>query len=120
MGSQDISKLPKWVQSRIEAAERSAEYWREKIQAGERGDTEVWVQYYPRDDVGLPPGSRISFKLFDDDGEESGRYDVSMTDEGTLEVRGVGRLMMDQLATIHRSSNVFEVRLRSYEEAGLK
>jgi len=115
VGSQDVSKLPKWAQLKISVAENSAEYWRNKIQAGEAGDTEVWVQYYPNDDKGLPPGSRISFKLFDEDGEESGRYDVRMTDHGTIEIVGSGRRMRDQLRTIHKSSNMFEVELIPWE-----
>lgn len=107
--SHDTTTLPKWAQSRIEVAENRAEYWRKQIHKAEVGHTEVFVQQYPNEDVGLPPGSMISFKLQTIDGEETGRYDVRMTEKGTLEIRGVGRRMSDQLRTIHRSSNVFEV-----------
>ncbi len=114
--SQDITKLPKWAQLRISVAENSVEYWKTKILMAESGHTEVFVQDHQDGDRGLPPGSRISFKIIDDDGEEAGRYDVSMTDEGTIEVRGVGR---NQLRTIHRSSNVFEVELVPYSDTNI-
>ena len=120
MAENDISKLPKWAQNKIHQAEQSAQYWRDKIQDGEKGDTEVWVQYYPRSDRGLPPGSVISFKIYNEAREERGRYDVSMTDHGSIEVRGVGFLMMDQLRTIHKSSNAFEIELIPWEDSGIK
>ncbi len=115
MSQHNIDSLPKWAQTRIKVAEDSAEYWRQLSVRAERGDTEVFVQHYPNDDVGLPPGSTISFMIYTPDRKEMGRFDVSIKG-GTLEVRGVGKLMMDQLRTIHRSSNVFQVQLLPWKD----
>jgi len=54
---QDISKLPKWAQRRIEMLEANIAHYKEKAYAAARGDAGspiVISQYGEGDDIGLP------------------------------------------------------------------
>lgn len=62
-----IENLPKWAQHRIDKLERDVEFYQRKVRemAGEvehETDTEIWSL---DENIRLPVGSRIEFKLGD-------------------------------------------------------
>lgn len=66
---EEINKLPKWAQNRLNNIEKDIQYWKDKAMevSGEK-ETNVYIDHYPPNQTqNLPADSRITFKL--EDGE---------------------------------------------------
>lgn len=102
-GVEDVTKLPQWAQQRIQTLEANITYYRERErEVGTPGesDTEI-VRYADGENVSLPSGERIRFKLSKND-----HVDVYIKD-GRLTVHG-----LQQLAIVFNSGNLFYVEPR--------
>ncbi len=112
-----VSSLPKWAQGMIKSLESSVEYYRLQAERADAGDTEVVIRDH-NGDIGLPPGSTISFIFRDPNNPEVelGRIDAGIREGGVLNVMGVGRLVHDQLRVLPRSSNLVHIELVPWED----
>jgi hypothetical protein len=64
MSTHDITKLPKWAQSRIKVLEHDLATYKRRFQRTVDGDTEVFLRAGAfEDDIPLPPKSHVLFKL---------------------------------------------------------
>ena len=104
----DISKLPRWAQQRIEIADRDLAYWRTKAEAGPE-DSNTFVHHYKDDgsNGGTPLGMNTAIRF---DVGERDYFLVELTSDGTLRVHGADR-RNGALAVIPKSTNIIEIRV---------
>ena len=102
--SHDITKLPKWAQSRIEVAERNADYWKAQVFEMEEGDTNVFQQDYTGDPPHRKPLARDTTIIFI---TEDSEITVGFRDDRLQVMSGYGR--KTRLAIGPLSSNLIEV-----------
>ena len=110
--SHDVTKLPKWAQSRIQTAERNVADLQRDAVAMHDGESEVVIERYGEDSIYLPPETTITFHVY------GGKVDVSVRDEKLTvmgRVMGRGQSMSDGLLIQPSSSNVVYVTLAPWE-----
>ena len=106
--SHDVTKLPKWAQSRIQTAERNVADLQRDAVAMHDGESEVVIERYGEDSIYLPPETTITFHVY------GGKVDVRVRDE-KLTVMGRGQSISDGLSIQPSSSNVLYVALTPWE-----
>lgn len=106
MNDHDITKLPKWAQHRINKLEADVESLERKITEVETRDTDVFIwQGMMEDDIPLPRGSRIVFRV--DGGDRNNYFHASLIEDGSLEIYGGASFEISP-----SSSNVIRVKIR--------
>ena len=116
--SHDVTKLPKWAQSRIRALEADVEGWKEEAhRAGVDGDSPIYIHRYGNEKIALPPNAVISYDvLLSYDGLEVTGGKLDIKHEGThLEIWGVGTRMSDGITIAPISSNRIKLGLSPWE-----
>lgn len=102
----DVSRLPKWAQRRLEAAEREVEHWKRLAHEGPE-DTDTFINTY---DIGTPgrpleKGASIRFKV---GGRGRGFIEAKLRD-GYVEIYADG-----SIAVQPQSSNVVKVFMEEW------
>ncbi len=118
----DVTKLPKWAQSRIRALEQDVEGWKEQAHsAGIDGDSPIYMERYGDGKVRLPSLAVISFDI-EGPAERApvgrsrvgGRLDIKHEGDH-LAIWGVGAWMSDGITIAPVSSNRVKLGLSPWE-----
>ena len=90
--TEDVTKLPRWAQSRIQKLERDVDYYQRKLSAGpENSDT--FADAYSDARRPLGPGTIVEFRL------PEGRVRIRTDEHGYLDVNGDDRIQIEPQAS---------------------
>lgn len=110
----DVSKLPKWAQSKIAGLEGDVKGWKEQAySAGVEGDSPIYMERYGEKKVRLPEIAVVSYDIIvarDGLKETGGRLDIKHEGDH-IEIWGVGKRMSDGIEIRPVSSNRINLSL---------
>lgn len=113
----DVTKLPRWAQQRIEVLERNLAAAQAKLDAGP-GASNTYLHAWTDtgESVGTPLGTDVSIRF------ELGNHThmlAGLTPDGTLQIQLSGRDASSALQVIPRSSNRVEIQPEINHHRGL-
>lgn len=102
----DLSRLPKWAQRRLETAEREAAHWKQVAHDGPE-DTDTFINTYDLGSKGIPLQKGASIRFIVGDGRRG--YIETKLKDGYVEVYAD-----ESIAIQPQSSNVVKVFLEEW------